>query len=151
MAGNQALPLASGVADALVAALREAVPPAIPEVRPEQIRASLDLTGDMRDTAGVTVSCGLSGPHDGANDVLSDMSLAVSAWTHLDIDESGRLLDVLAMAVQATVAVADLAPDGWRMTCQPGPLAMAETSTDGSYRVRQITATVFLQRLDEEE
>lgn len=143
------LPLPHSVCDRLVDELRLAIPAEVPEVQPDQIRFALDMSGELRDSAGITVSCGLSGPHDGAHDVLSDVALSVSCWTHLDTDDTGVLLGIVTMGVLDLLQVADMAPPGWRMTCQPGPVAMSEVSTDGSYRVRQITATVYLQRLDD--
>ncbi len=134
----------------VVEVLRLSFSECVPRIRPSQVRAALDMEGESKDTVGATVSASLIGPHDGTHAVLSDVSLSVSCWTHLDEDADGSQLDSLAADAADIIATGDIAPDGWRQTCRPEPVAISEASTDGSFRVRQITATIYLQELEQD-
>lgn len=126
-------------------------------IDPQQIRAKLDTSGELKGFSGITVSVSDLGGHDGLpGRILVDVKVRVTIWTHVDEDMDGSLCDDLASDARRLMPTLNdtgedwiLPPlDGWAVRF-PGTIAVGEPelSDDGAYRIKEITTTMYLQNL----
>lgn len=143
---------ASQIQQALVNEMRLRPPQ---DIDPQQIRTSLDMSGQLKGFMGITVSASDLGGHEGLpGRILIDVKVSVTAWTHIDEDADGSICDALASDIRQLMPTLNdsnddwtLPPlDGWAVRF-PGIIQASESmlSPDGVYRVKEITATMYLQ------
>lgn len=124
-------------------------------IDPQQIRAKLDTSGELKGFCGITVSVSDLGGHDGMpGRILVDVKVRVMVWTHVDEDMDGSLCDDLASDVRRLLPTLNdngddwtLPPlDGWAVRF-PGIVQTGEPelSDDGAFRVKELSTTMFLQ------
>lgn len=124
-------------------------------IDPQQIRAKLDTSGELKGFCGITVSVSDLGGHNGLpGRVLIDVRVRVTIWTHVDEDHDGSLCDNLSSEARKLLPMLNengndwtLPPlDGWAVRF-PGVIQTGEPelSDDGAYRVKELSTTMFLQ------
>ena len=104
---------ASQIQQALVDEMRLRPPRGID---PQQIRSSLDMSGQLKGFMGVTVSASDLGGHDGMpGRILADVKVRVMVWTHVDEDMDGSLCDGLASDVRRLLPTLNDNGDDWTL------------------------------------
>lgn len=111
-----------------------------------QIREVLDVSGQPKDLAGITVGVADKGDHPGCvGRVLVDVEPTVTIWTHINDDADGSLCNTIAGAVLADITSITYNCPSWKVAFK-GSWSMTAPTAAEAYRAIRITATLPLVR-----
>lgn len=132
------------VAEAIVAFLRaRAASMGIPE---DQIRERLDMSGQPKELAGITVAVEDRGDHPGCvGRILVDVQPSITCWSHLNDDADGSLCANMAGSVMAAMQEVDYHLPDWRVAF-PGVWSQTAPTSTEQFRAITLNATLPLVR-----
>ena len=112
-----------------------------------QIRAILDVSGEVKDSCGVVVGCDNRGEHWGANNGgrLIDVQPKICVYTHINDDADGAICNAIVNDVLNAIRTITYNLQGWQVMWG-GNWTVGEVVMDGSFRQCEMTAILPLVR-----
>jgi len=133
------------VREAIIAHLRSSAE--LAGIDDGQIRAMLDVSGTPRGDRAIIVSARDLGGHGGMpGRVLIDVEASISIMTNLDEDPSGSAADELLSSVAIAIENISYSLNGWRVPFRGIWKGTHATTADESFRLVNMTATLYLQK-----